>query len=336
MTLMSIGEFGQASGLTPKALRLYDELDLLTPAEVDPHTGYRRYATEQLGTARLVALLRLVGMPLSRIRSVLEQPSRDAAAEVAAYWRQVEADTASRRQIVRDLVQRLHEEEPAMTPITQDHETDVGVSHRQGARPDQQDAVVTTADTIAVADGTGDRGEELARLALETHLDRGYDAAVDAVAARDVEDGATTLTALSVVGDEARITHVGDARVHLVRDGGVRRLTSDHTLVAALIEAGDLTEEEARSHPDRLLLNRALAPGAGPEADEVTCRVRAGDRLVVSTDGVHATLPPEELDALVTASGRAQEIADAVAGAVERAGAPDNHTVVVLDLVAAH
>lgn len=115
----------------------------------------------------------------------------------------------------------------------------------------------------------------------------------------------------------------------------MRRLTNDHTLVAALIEAGDLTEEEARSHPDRLLLNRALAPNRRPEPDDAVCRVRVGDRLVVTTDGVHATLPSDHLEELVTSPTGAQEVADAIAAAVERTGAPDNHTAVVVDLVVA-
>ncbi len=69
MEHLSIGEFARTSGLTPKALRLYDELGLLTPTRVDPFNGYRWYAPEQLDRARLVARLRLIGMPLARIRT---------------------------------------------------------------------------------------------------------------------------------------------------------------------------------------------------------------------------------------------------------------------------
>src|SRR3954464_11504000 len=67
---LTIGAFAKASRLSPKALRLYDELDLLRPARVDPDTGYRYYAPEQLEQARLVAWLRRLGMPLARIQSV--------------------------------------------------------------------------------------------------------------------------------------------------------------------------------------------------------------------------------------------------------------------------
>ena len=66
--VLTIGEFARASGLTAKALRLYDELELLTPAEVDPSNGYRYYAPEQVEQARLVARLRSAGVPLPASR----------------------------------------------------------------------------------------------------------------------------------------------------------------------------------------------------------------------------------------------------------------------------
>lgn len=329
MALLTIGDFARASGLTPKALRLYDELGLVVPAEVDAHSGYRRYAPSQLDDARLVATLRLVGMPLARIRGVLDRPAT-AAAQVTAYWRQVEADTASRREIVADLVRTLEERETPMHTTTPTLRAEAGTSHRQGGRPTQQDAVLTTPDTFAVADGTGTR-DDLAEIAVRSFASDGYAAAVAAVVeATPDERSATTLTAVALAGGTARITHVGDARVHLVSGGTVRRLTSDHTFVAALIEAGELTEDEARSHPDRSLLNRALDPRV--EADELAVDVSPGDRLVLTTDGVHSTLEPAELEALLLADGTPQEVATQVGDAVDGAGAPDNHTVVVVDL----
>jgi DNA-binding transcriptional MerR regulator len=94
--VLTIGEFARASRLSPKALRLYDELGLLTPARVDPWTGYRFYHPQQLERARLVAWLRRLGMPLARIRVVCELAPAAAATEVAAFWAQAEADLASR------------------------------------------------------------------------------------------------------------------------------------------------------------------------------------------------------------------------------------------------
>jgi DNA-binding transcriptional MerR regulator len=105
--LMSIGEFARLSRLSPKALRLYDELGLLPPAEVDPDSGYRWYAAGQLDNARLVASLRQIGVPLTEIKVILSLEPEAAAAQVSAYWSETEADHAARRDLVGYLVDRL-------------------------------------------------------------------------------------------------------------------------------------------------------------------------------------------------------------------------------------
>lgn len=113
--MLSIGEFARASGLTAKALRLYDELELLTPAEVDPSNGYRYYAPEQVEQARLVARLRSADVPLARIAAIIGAPTPEAAAdEVLAYWRHVEADAASAREVITSLVALLRAQDTEM------------------------------------------------------------------------------------------------------------------------------------------------------------------------------------------------------------------------------
>lgn len=81
MALLTIGAFARASRLSPRALRLYDDLGLLRPVRTDPLTGYRLYALEQLAQARLVSWLRRIGMPLVRIRVVCALAPDDAAKE---------------------------------------------------------------------------------------------------------------------------------------------------------------------------------------------------------------------------------------------------------------
>ena len=107
MSLLSIGEFAHASRLSAKALRLYDELGLLVPARVDPDTGYRRYAPEQLEPARRVAALRRIGMPLAEIKRFLPLPPAEATAALFAYWAGAEADHAARRALAALLVSEL-------------------------------------------------------------------------------------------------------------------------------------------------------------------------------------------------------------------------------------
>ena len=107
MDLMGIGEFARLSRLSAKALRLYDDLGLLPPAQVDPDSGYRWYAAGQLDNARLVASLRQIGVPLAQIQLILGLEPEAAAAQVGAYWSEAEADHAARRDLAGYLVDRL-------------------------------------------------------------------------------------------------------------------------------------------------------------------------------------------------------------------------------------
>jgi len=97
MDLMTIGAFAGRTRLSAKALRLYDRLGLLRPARVDPDSGYRFYREEQVATARVIALLRRLGMPLAVIADIAAMPPGQAAAAVGAYWAGVESATADRR-----------------------------------------------------------------------------------------------------------------------------------------------------------------------------------------------------------------------------------------------
>ncbi len=101
MDLMTIGEFAARTRLSPKALRLYDRLGLLRPAETDPATGYRRYRADQVGPARLIAQLRRAGLPLPAIADITARPPAAAAAAVGEYWARAELVTAERRALVR-------------------------------------------------------------------------------------------------------------------------------------------------------------------------------------------------------------------------------------------
>lgn len=363
MRLMSIGDAAHASGLSAKALRLYDETGLLPPAEVDPVTGYRWYADDQLDRARLVARLRLAGMPLARIRVVADLAAgsgrlarRAAAAELTSWWRQVEADTASTRALVSVLVAELEQEDDMSTSQSTDHSTDhstddstgaarVGSYLEQGGRADQQDGVLVGEGIYAVADGVGGCPVTLAPEVL-TAIGavgpgdplRALDAAVDTAAAlvteryADVPDAATTLTALVVRDGQVAIAHVGDTRAYRIRGGRLERLTRDHSVVQSLVDEGRLTPEEARTDDRRILLSRAIAPGAPYRPDLALHSVEPGDRLVLSTDGVHAVLEPGVLTDLLVAPVSPDEVVGSVRGAVREAGEPDNHGLVVIDL----
>jgi DNA-binding transcriptional MerR regulator len=117
MTFMTIGEFGERTRLSPKALRLYEQLGLVVPAEVDPSSGYRRYDKSQIAAAQLVGLLRRLDMPLALIGQTLEMAPTEAAAAVMSYCQQQEAVMHERRALASYIRARLTEESPRMYDI---------------------------------------------------------------------------------------------------------------------------------------------------------------------------------------------------------------------------
>jgi DNA-binding transcriptional MerR regulator len=107
MDLMTIGAFAERTRLSAKALRLYDRLGLLRPARTDPASGYRYYSDDQVDGARLVALLRRLGMPLPVIADVVKKPPGEAAETIGGYWAEIESATAERRALVSYIQARL-------------------------------------------------------------------------------------------------------------------------------------------------------------------------------------------------------------------------------------
>ncbi len=143
----------------------------------------------------------------------------------------------------------------------------------------------------------------------------------------------TTLTALLVASPWLAVAHVGDSRAYLLRDGDVRQLTSDHSLVEEMVRTGELSEGEARTHPQRHFLTRALGVEPRVEPDLLVRPLRVGDLVVLVTDGVTRLLGPEEMAAAVLDARRegAAPAERLVALANERGGF-DNATCVVVEL----
>lgn len=112
---LSIGAFAALTGLTPKALRLYDKRDLLRPASLDPESGYRRYSNEQVADGTLIAMLRAIDMPLAEIATVLAAEPAARSGIVGRYWYRVERDLDEYRSVVRRLRRDSQEEENGMS-----------------------------------------------------------------------------------------------------------------------------------------------------------------------------------------------------------------------------
>jgi serine/threonine protein phosphatase PrpC len=349
MELLSIGAFAKASRLSPKALRLYDELGLLRPTRVDPVTGYRSYAPEQLERARLVAWLRRLGMPLARIREVCELDAAAAAREVRAFWVRVEADTAARRDLAAFLVDQLSRKDPTMSRTTEPLEIRyAALSDRGLVRESNQDTAYADSRLLAVADGFGGDGASEAAVDVLRHLDTdGVPAgdllnlledaveqanlAVRGVAASGAEVG-TTLTAMLWTGSRLALVHIGDSRAYVLRDGELFQITHDHTLVQSMVDEGRISPEEAASHPQRAMLARALAGGDDMAADLRLHDVRPEDRYLLCSDGLSAVVPAEETLRVLSEIADPEQAVRELVALANRSGGPDNVSCVVADV----
>ena len=141
----------------------------------------------------------------------------------------------------------------------------------------------------------------------------------------------TTLTALRFAGAQVGLVHVGDSRAYLVRDGALTQITHDDTYVQYLVDQGKLTEDEAKDHPRKSVILRALR-GADVEPDVSIREARAGDRYLLCTDGLSDVVSTETImDTLGIADP--QESADRLVELALRGGGPDNVTVIVADVV---
>lgn len=348
--MLTIGVFAKACRLSPKALRLYDELDLLKPSRVDPDTGYRYYAVEQLEPARLVAWLRRLGMPLARIRQVCALRPADAAREIRAYWAQVEAETAARRNLAEFLIDHLFSAPRKDTTMLELRYS--AHSDRGRGRPANQDTAYAGSRLLAVADGYGPAGGPASSAAVEALrfldtaelpagnvlnlLEEAVQGATDAV--RDAangaeEDAGTTLTALLWTGSRLALAHIGDSRAYLLRDGALFRITDDHTVVQSMIDEGRLTREEAASHPQRMLLLKALSATTPAPPDLRLQDAEPGDRYLLCSDGLSRVVPDARIRHLLTSAPAPDAAVHTLIDAANEAGGPDNVSCVVADVV---
>ncbi|MDX3779341.1 MerR family transcriptional regulator [Streptomyces europaeiscabiei] len=349
MGMLTIGAFAKACRLSPKALRLYDELELLRPARVDPDTGYRYYATEQLEQARLVAWLRRLGMPLARIRTVCALAPGPAAREIRAYWAGVEAETATRRDLAAFLVDHLTQ--PSEEDITMLELRYAAVSDTGLVRATNQDTAYAGTRVLAVADGFGPAGAPASAAAVEAlkTLDRDTlpagsvlnlldDAVRGATAAvRDIAgtgDDGTTLTAMLWTGSQLALVHIGDSRAYLLRDGELFRITHDHTVVQSMIDEGRLTPEEATTHPQPALLLKALTNNEAISTPDLRLHdAQPGDRYLLCSDGLSTVVPDPAVQRVLSAAPNPQAAVHALVTEANEAGGPDNVSCVVADVV---
>lgn len=140
----------------------------------------------------------------------------------------------------------------------------------------------------------------------------------------------TTTTALVVTDGEAHIAHVGDSRAYLYREGRLRQVTEDHSWVAEQVKAGILTEEQARVHPSRHLLARALGTQPHVQVNTVALSLRPGDLLLLCTDGLTSHLTDRQITKVISANASPRAICETLVAEANQRGGEDNVTVIVI------
>ena len=144
----------------------------------------------------------------------------------------------------------------------------------------------------------------------------------------------TTLSALMVTGTKVTIAHIGDSRIYLARDGVVKQITSDHTFVQRLVDTGRISEEEALVHPRRSVLMRVLGDiEQFPEVDTDTYETKPGDRWMACSDGLSGVVPKQLMESVLLSKVDVKEACELLVGEALEFGAPDNVTVVLIDVL---
>lgn len=144
----------------------------------------------------------------------------------------------------------------------------------------------------------------------------------------------TTFSGIMFTDTKVTVAHIGDSRVYLARDGVIKQITSDHTFVQRLVDTGRITEEEALVHPRRSVLMRVLGDVEQfPEVDIEHFETQPGDRWLVCSDGLSGVIPLGIMQNILLDKVSAKESAELLVGEALEFGAPDNVTVVVVDVV---
>jgi serine/threonine protein phosphatase PrpC len=235
----------------------------------------------------------------------------------------------------------------------------VGLTHTGLVRDTNEDAfaVVPQLGFCAVADGVGGNaaGEVASRMAMDvvvSALERAStsraglaapalvravqeaNAAVCVAALGDqaMAGMATTFTGVLLLGDRAVVAHVGDSRAYFMRGRRLHQLTDDHTLVGALVRAGQMTSEEAATSEIRNVIMRSIGGNEALEVDWRTFTVERGDTLLLASDGLHGVVADADIAATLLSERDPTRAAAQLVERANNAGGPDNVTVVVVRL----
>ncbi len=169
---------------------------------------------------------------------------------------------------------------------------------------------------------------------LTTAVEKANEKVMRAVQNRpELKGMGTTVVAALFDADRATLVHVGDSRAYLFRDGELRRLTDDHSWVQEQVNAGILSEDEAKSHPLKNVVTRALGGAAHVSVDLIEVPVRPGDRFLLCSDGLTGMVPDEDLFAHFRSEGLIEKTVRQLIDTANDRGGVDNITAIVVEVL---
>ena len=143
--------------------------------------------------------------------------------------------------------------------------------------------------------------------------------------------GGTTLTSALILGDQMTIAHVGDSRAYIFSsNGNLKLITHDHSLVKRLEEIGQISAEQAVTHPQRNVLYRALGQGEPFEPDITTFQIKPGEQILICSDGLWGLVSDTDMEAIIRTSDEPQHACQTLINLANSAGGPDNISVIIV------
>ena len=170
--------------------------------------------------------------------------------------------------------------------------------------------------------------KEILRSALEAANQRVYSDARHSV---ELEGMGTTVVAATLDKDRLLVMNVGDSRLYVVSQEGIRQITVDHSLVEEMVQKGVLTREKARIHPKKNIITKAVGVMASVEPDFFELELKAGDRILLCSDGLSNMLEDEEISLIINSVGPLEEKAKMLVDAANGNGGKDNISVILVE-----
>ena len=142
----------------------------------------------------------------------------------------------------------------------------------------------------------------------------------------------STCVAISVMGGRVHLAYLGDSRAYLIRAGEIRQLSCDHRVIQPMLDRGEISEDEARTHPMRNVLTRSVGVEADVEVSREEIPIENGDRILLCSDGLSDLVPPQALLEKVLGHTDLDQLASELVDSANAAGGHDNISVVVVQI----